>query len=188
MSQFTKRAIMQTFLQLLEKQSLDKITVKDIVENCGINRNTFYYYYKDIYDLIDDIFKEETQRIIADKKQYDNWSDEIYNVAQIVFDYKKAIYHLYNSKSRDVLEKYLFDAMELIIRNYVRENIDFSGISDENMNFVSSFFSYSLVGLTLNWIREGMQTDSENILKKEASIFENTIRGAIESVRVTNNK
>lgn len=184
MSQFTKKAIIQTFLQLLEKESMDKITVKDIVDSCGINRNTFYYYYRDIYDLIDDIFESEKQRILADKKQYENWSDEIYNVAQIVFEYKKAISHIYYSKSRDVLEKYLFDSMELIIHNYVKENIDATGISDENIHFVCSFFSYSLVGLTLNWVREGMQTDSENILRKEASVFENTIRSAIEGFRI----
>ena len=48
MSQFTKKAIVETFLELLKEHSLDKITVKDIVEKCGINRNTFYYYYQDI--------------------------------------------------------------------------------------------------------------------------------------------
>ena len=43
MSQFTKRAIMETFIKLLGEHPLDKITVKDIVEECGVNRNTFYY-------------------------------------------------------------------------------------------------------------------------------------------------
>lgn len=43
MAQFTKQAIINSFLKLLEETPLDKITVKDIVEDCGINRNTFYY-------------------------------------------------------------------------------------------------------------------------------------------------
>ena len=68
MSQFTKKAIVETFLELLKEHSLDKITVKDIVEKCGINRNTFYYYYQDIYDLIDDVFDIETKKVLEDRE------------------------------------------------------------------------------------------------------------------------
>ena len=50
-SQLTKKAIMASFVRLVNKTPLDKITVKDIVEDCGVNRNTFYYYFQDIYAL-----------------------------------------------------------------------------------------------------------------------------------------
>ena len=49
MATFTRKAIMQTFLHILKNKPLDRITVKDICEQCEINRNTFYYYFKDIY-------------------------------------------------------------------------------------------------------------------------------------------
>ena len=55
MPTFTKNAIRETFIELLKKKFIDKITVKDIVEECGINRNTFYYYYADIYELMEDV-------------------------------------------------------------------------------------------------------------------------------------
>lgn len=162
---------------------MDKITVKDIVETCGINRNTFYYYYKDIYDLIDDIFEIETKRVMEDKNKYDSWADELNSVVNIAMQNRKGIAHIYYSKSRDVLEKYMFTCMELIIRNYVTANIDFTGVSQENIDFVCSFFCYSLVGLTLNWIKGGMQVESEDFILKEATIFESSIKGAIESCK-----
>ena len=62
MAQFTKQAIINSFLKLLEETPLDKITVKDIVEDCGINRNTFYYYYHDIYALLEELFSDEIRR------------------------------------------------------------------------------------------------------------------------------
>ena len=108
MSQFTKKAIVETFLELLKEHSLDKITVKDIVEKCGINRNTFYYYYQDIYDLIDDVFDIETKKVLEDEKQYESWYEELLRVALFVVENRPAIMHIYDSKSRDVLEKYLF--------------------------------------------------------------------------------
>ena len=63
MPSFTRRAIMESFLKLLDARPLNKITIKDIVEECGINRNTFYYHFQDIPDLIEAIAKEESDLI-----------------------------------------------------------------------------------------------------------------------------
>ena len=53
MSQTTKRALAQSLKHLMEQKPLEKITVVDISEDCGVNRQTFYYHFQDIYDLIE---------------------------------------------------------------------------------------------------------------------------------------
>lgn len=53
----TKRAIAESFKKLLSKRGLKKITVRDIVEDCGVNRQTFYYHFHDVYDLMDGFFR-----------------------------------------------------------------------------------------------------------------------------------
>ena len=55
MSQLTRKAIMKCTLELAEKKSLKKITVKDIADECGITRSTFYYHFSDIYDVLQSI-------------------------------------------------------------------------------------------------------------------------------------
>lgn len=57
----TKQVIRQAFIELLNERPLDKISVKDIAERSTVNRNTFYYYYADIYALVEEIFQTETQ-------------------------------------------------------------------------------------------------------------------------------
>ena len=47
MASFTKKAIRDSFVKLLNEKSLSQITIRDIVDDCGVNRNTFYYYYQD---------------------------------------------------------------------------------------------------------------------------------------------
>ena len=59
MSELTKRAIQESFKKLLSNQPLDKITVKNITDDCGVNRNTFYYHYSDIYQLLEEIILTE---------------------------------------------------------------------------------------------------------------------------------
>ena len=53
MSQVTKRALEASLKNLLLQKPLSKITISDITEDCGINRMTFYYHFKDIYDLVE---------------------------------------------------------------------------------------------------------------------------------------
>ena len=61
MAQMTKLALAQSLKQLMAERTLDKITVKEIVTRCGVNRQTFYYHFKDIYDLLDWMFVNEGQ-------------------------------------------------------------------------------------------------------------------------------
>lgn len=179
MSQFTKKAIIETFLNLLKEHSLDKITVTDMVNICGINRNTFYYYYKDIYDLIEDVFALETARVLSDDQRYDTWYEELRRVALFVVENRAAIVHIYYSKSRDVLENYLFTVCGEFIKSCVEREAERLPVSEEDKNFICTFYGYSLAGITLSWIKGNTQSDSEAFLRKVASLLEHTVPAAL---------
>ena len=68
MSQVTKRALEQSLKHLLLKKPLTKITVGEIAEDCGINRMTFYYHFKDIYDLVEWSCLEDAKRALDEKR------------------------------------------------------------------------------------------------------------------------
>lgn len=68
MGKDTKRLIYETFIDLLGTKPFDRITVRDIVEACEINRNTFYYYYSDIYELLEEIFTKELNELVEAQK------------------------------------------------------------------------------------------------------------------------
>ncbi len=71
MSNLTKRALEASLKKLLLKKPLDKITISDIADDCGMNRMTFYYHFQDIYDLIDWSFAEEAEKILeVDYRKY----------------------------------------------------------------------------------------------------------------------
>ena len=75
MANFTQKAIKETFLTLLDEKPLSQISVKMLVEACGINRNTFYYHYADIPALIEEIVTGEAERIIAQYPTIDTLRD-----------------------------------------------------------------------------------------------------------------
>ena len=86
MSHLTEQAIQATFIRLLNERPLDKITVRDLADECGISRNTFYYHYHDIYELLEKMFEGEKERMLQDmqdistiRMNIDNF-DEAYNM------------------------------------------------------------------------------------------------------------
>ena len=64
MSQMTKRALAASLKNLLLQKPLNKITINDIAEDCGISRMTFYYHFKDIYDLVEWTCAEDAARAL----------------------------------------------------------------------------------------------------------------------------
>ena len=69
----TKRALSQPLKRLLSTRTLDKITVKDIVEDCGVNRQTFYYYFRDLYDPLEWNFQDAAENLICIRKDQTDW-------------------------------------------------------------------------------------------------------------------
>ena len=176
----TMLLIADAFVSLCDEMPLRKVSISDIVQRTGKNRKTFYYYYQDIYDLIDDVFDIETKKVLEDEKQYESWYEELLRVALFVVENRPAILHIYDSKSRDVLEKYLFAICDKLIRNYVEQQVQGMEVSDKEKEFVITFYGYSLVGMTLNWIKGNSQSDSADYLKGMAAVFEGTVKTALE--------
>ena len=80
MAQTTKRALEASLKKLLVQKPLNKITINDITEDCGVNRMTFYYHFKDIYDLVDWIMVEDARQAMEDWKDIDDWDKAFLDV------------------------------------------------------------------------------------------------------------
>ena len=72
MANLTKEAIKKSLIKLLNERPINKITVKDIVEDCGINRNSFYYHFDDIPSLVEEMINREADRIIAEHSRIES--------------------------------------------------------------------------------------------------------------------
>ena len=105
MSQVTKRALEQSLKNLLLKKPLTKITVGDITDDCGINRMTFYYHFKDIYDLVEWSCLEDAKRALDEKKTYDTWQQGLLQIFKAVQENKPFILNVYRCVHREQVEK-----------------------------------------------------------------------------------
>ena len=182
MSKFTKTIIMQTFLKLLNERSFDKITVKDIVEECGINRNTFYYNFKDIYDLVDEILQKEINEIVEKNKSFNLWSECLLYATNFAIGNKKAIYHLHNSEKKQQLDRYLERVLYDVIAGFVAKKSEGKNVKKDDIEFVAKFYCYALLGLLDKWLDNGMKEDIYEIIEKTGIMLDNNVEKALDSL------
>ena len=123
MSQVTKRALEQSLKNLLLKKPLTKITIGDIAEDCGINRMTFYYHFKDIYDLVEWSCLEDARKALEEKKTYDTWQQGFLQIFEAVRDNKPFIMNVYHCVHREQVEKYLEPLVDSLLHGRHRGGI-----------------------------------------------------------------
>lgn len=127
MSDLTKRALEQSLKNLLLQKPLHKITISDIADDCGINRMTFYYHFKDIYDLVEWSCQEDAAKALAGKKTYETWQQGFEQIFEAVLANKPFIMNVYHSVSREQVETYLYkltyDLLEGVVEEQARRYV-----------------------------------------------------------------
>ena len=175
MSQMTKRALEASLKELLRHKPLDKITVGDLTDHCGVNRMTFYYHFKDIYDLVEWCCEEDAARALAGQKTYDTWQEGLLQVFETVLENKPFILNVYRSVSRERIESYLYSLTYQLIEGVVEEQSENLIVTEEQKKFIADFYKYSFVGVMLDWIRRGMKESPQEM----AELISVTMHGNI---------
>lgn len=180
MSQITKQALANSLQNLLKKTPLDKITVKELVEDCGVNRQTFYYHFQDIYDLLDWVFTREAEDAIAENKTYETWQQGFLQAFRRVEERKSLIRNVYNSAGREHLERYLYQMVYDVLIDVIHELAKGRAVAEEDQRFIANFYKWVFVGLLLEWIQTGMKERPEMIMEQLAKLIAGDFQRALE--------
>lgn len=177
MSDITKRAMSAALKNLLKEKKLNKITVQDIADECGINRQTFYYHFQDIYDLVEWTCIEDTEKVLKENRTYDTWQEGFLSVFDLAKKDKTFIDNIYRSVSLEMFEQYLYRLVYPLLKNVVDEKANGQTVREENKKYIADFYKYAFVGVLLEWIRNDMAESPGQIVDRVSRI----VGGAIEN-------
>lgn len=177
-SDITKRAISEAFLELLNEKPFAKISVKDISERCGVNRNTFYYHYQDIQSLLEELCAHDVDTIMEQYPELNSIEQCLEALMQFARSHKKAALHIYNSDSKDTFVASTMKLAEHVVSNYVNTVFVDSPISDYDKMLVIRYFTCSLFGITIDWLRSGL---TEEYVEGAKKMIENS-KGVAELI------
>ena len=177
----TKQIIEDSLKKLMLQKPLDKITIRDLTEDCRISRMTFYYHFKDIYDLVEWSCLADATKALEGKKTYDTWNEGLLQIFEAVYENKPFILNAYRCISRDQIESFLFHLTSDLIMEVVEEKAAGTEVSEEDRRFIADFYKYSFVGIMLDWIKQGMKDDYNMIAEKISITAHGSITNSIHN-------
>ena len=166
--------------KLLLEKPLNKITINDITEDCGVNRMTFYYHFKDIYDLVDWILAEDAAKAMEGRRGFGTWSEAYLNVLHQLQDNKTLVLNVYRSGGRGNRWNSIFiGCSDPILKDFADRECHDITVQDADKQFVVDFYKYALVGMTLEWTRRDMKGDPKKMVERVSTMIHGDFRRAL---------
>ena len=156
---FTEKAIKQAFTELVRERPLSKIKVKDIVERCGINRNSFYYHYADLPALVDSIISDEVDKLTDDSSSFSSFNDAFVSVVRFITENRQAFYHIYGFVDHTVSERYLLSMCDKVVTAGFDRIYGDRKISASDRKIIIRHYKEISFGMLFNWLESSMKYD-----------------------------
>lgn len=176
----TKALIMAAFAQLLEERSMNKITVKDIVERCDINRNTFYYHFPDIPSLLEEMMDEKINLLISQHYTPGCPFDCIKPALQYGAAHRQAILHVYRAVPRETFLVYLDRFARHMVAEYFANISKSFTVPPEDIEVLSRYYKCTVVGSLLDWLDASMRYNLESDMERICYLLEGTGECAVQ--------
>ena len=184
MALYTQKAIMRAFGEMLEEMPFDKITVTALVKRCDISSNTFYYHYQDIFALLE-VWLEQLLRGYLTGGA--DWREATKALMRDCRAHPAMVYHLFNSLSRDRLERYVFTLSDDVFERQVGRLAQGRDIPPEMLRSITGFCRYAYVGFFLQFLWDKMSGDIDRSVEQMGVLFRTFVSQALDNAEKRDN-
>ena len=146
-----KPLIADAFLKLSKEKNIDKITVKDIVDECGISRQSFYYHFQDILEVIEWSAEQAFQKLLERSMETDDAEAVFQDFITASDEASAMLRKLLNSQKREQVERLMVRAVRTYLQEMIRQKGPITDIPYEDAETALSFCTYGIVGLLLEY-------------------------------------
>lgn len=188
MSQFTKYALEEALKKLLRERPLDKITIQDLTDECGISRSSFYYHFQDIYDLVEWACIEDFSKALGSKRTYDTWEEGLTQIMEEVKNDRDFIYNIYRYMDHQMLTDYLDKRTRGLLYDVIEEEAAGFDVTDDQKQFIADYYTQGMVWTVLTWVEENMKTPIGDVVSNLSVMLKGSFRRALESYDLYNKK
>ncbi len=157
----TKLMLAESLRNLMRKKPLDKIKIHEIVDACGVNRQTFYYHFQDIYALVEWMYQYDAVKIIEQNNEAflkgeigteDNWDSVINALFAYIEEHRNEILSVINSRAMVYFSNFVYEALKSSIRRVVDVKSENIVVDEFYKNFISNFYAIALGGMVQSWL------------------------------------
>lgn len=180
MASSTKEALAASLKQMMKMKPIEKITVKDLVELCGVNRQTFYYHFDDVYDLLEWVFEQDANRVLPKEVVYSHWREDVVIFFEYLYENSTFALNVYNSNSRLYMLRYLKGRLQSCIYSFAIIVSEGRNIDRQDFDFVVEFYANGIIGLIAQWLDMGMQLPKGFTKERFLRLLDNSVENMLE--------
>ena len=156
MSKETKQLIADTLMELSRQKSIDRVTVKDIVERCHISRQTFYYHFQDLTDVMEWMLRRTMEQMLEESLKAETAEDALRIFVSTVAERTQGILpKLLDSQRRTQLERLMMQSVRSYLHEMVKNRLSDLQIKYADLQVAIDFCSYGITGLLLEYGAKG---------------------------------
>lgn len=184
MTNNTKNELGRALYTLLGKKNLDRITVADITGLCGLNRQTFYYHFHDVYELAEWLIDREVAELASSENaKTGDWHELLMHIFLRLTESKSVALHLYRSRGWHHIIDYVYRRVSPLLeeraRNLVAElQLD---VPEEDLLFVVRTYLYALSGVLDAWLSSGMKDSVPGDLDRLFRLLDGSIEHTLSN-------
>ena len=182
MSQLTQRAIVETTLRLVERKPLNKITVRDIVEACGITRNTFYYHFHDIYEVLEHALSFEFERLGESGEE--EGEEPLISALHFCITYKNVLFNLYRSIGYEELAQYVKKQLHKLLQRRICKAVGERKIEERDLELICMLCEEAIIGALMRVITDPKRTvtpeEADAVIARVRVLFDGELLRILE--------
>ena len=165
--------------KLLKEKPLEKIRIHDLTKLAGINRQSFYYHYADIYALVGDVIRTAIFETVGEHCTMDTWEEGMLAMYQRTLEEKEFVVAVYNAIPKERVQLFLEDVLTTYMIYALKDTAGGQLLSEEDRDIFIRFITYGFTGTYLQWIQTGMRTDPSVIISRVSVLTKEGLSSAI---------
>ncbi len=177
----TKQALAAALKELMAQKPVDKITIRDLTDHCGIRRQNFYYHFADVYDLMRWMFQEEAVSLLAQHEGTLLWQEGIVQLFQYLEENKAVCVCALRSVGHDHLRRFFETDIYAVIHRTVEQIGTELGLDPEHpqvdVDLVTHFYVMALAGMMESWLLGELDRTPEELIAFADQLLQDHVLG-----------
>lgn len=178
-----KHALAAALKELMAQKPIDKITIHDITERCGIRRQNFYYHFEDVYDLMRWMFQEEAVSLLRQHEGTLLWQEGLLQLFRYIEENKAVCLCALRSVGREHLKRFFETDIHAIIHRTVEQfghevGAISAGVTESDVELVTHFYVVALTGMLESWLLGEIDRTPEELIRSADCILQDHVQGA----------
>lgn len=181
----TKKALSASLKRIMQHKKLSKITVSEIIADCGVNRKTFYYHFEDIYALLKWTIEQETIQVLKNYDLLSNPEEAMLFVADYVDNNQHMLNCIYDSMGRIEMKRFFYADFYNVVLSITSElEKETDGSLEPNFKRqLTNFYTEALAGIVLDYFQHRDECDRDELIKYTVFILKNSIPNIIREAK-----